>query len=157
MSGGLAARLFSFRSRSSPVSKSPCVMEQHKTSHRATYQETSHCATDQETSHCAADPTVIETSSHANTMKYCVRYEGNGPKKWDGKTIWPDGELLCSLCSELVPGNKLSLPRMGKRGRVSYWSAVLVDPSQELSTNKNASMQKRQKGTYMHLAVLVGL
>ena len=46
---------------------------------------------------------------------------------------------------------------MGKGGEMSYWSTVLVDPSQELSFNKNASAQKCQKGMYMHLAVLVGL
>ena len=145
-------------------------MEQQETSHRAADKETSHSATDQETgqraadqetshraadqetSHCAADPPVMETSPCVNTMKYCIRYKGNGSKKWDGK--W-----LRSLYyhSELVPGNKLSLPWMGKGGRMSYWSAVLVDPSQELSSDKSASAQKSQKGMYLHLAVLVGL
>ena len=130
-----------------------------ETSHRAADQETSQRAADQETSHCAADPPVMETSPRVNTTKYCVRYEGNGSKKWDGKMIWLDGEWLRSLYdhSELVPGNKLSLPWMGKGGRMTYWSVVLVDPSQELSSDKSASAQKRQKGTYLHLAVLVGL
>ena len=115
-----------------------------ETGQRAADQETSHRATHQETRHGAADPPVMETSSRVNTTKYCVRYEGNGSKKWDGKTIWLDGEWLHSLYdhSELVPGNKLSLPWMGKGGRMTYWSA---------------SAQKRQKGMYLHLAVLVGL
>ena len=82
-----------------------------------------------------------------------------GPRSGTGKRYGWTGSELRSLYdhSELVPGNKLSLPWMGKGGRMTYWSAVLVDPSQELSSDKSASAQKRQKGTYLHLAVLVGL
>ena len=37
---------------------------------------------------------------------YCVRYEGNGSKRWDGKTIFVDCRALLDLydCKKLVPG-----------------------------------------------------
>lgn len=51
-------------------------------------------------------------------MKYCVRYEGNHSKRWDGQVITLDGEWLESLYDavELVPGKQLILPRQAKGG-----------------------------------------
>ena len=46
----------------------------------------------------AAEPSHPEERSHLIPVdpptSYCVRYEGNGSKRWDGKTIFVDSKLL---------------------------------------------------------------
>jgi len=68
-------------------------------------------------------PSGSSTTAHAvKARQYCVRYEGNSSKWWDGREILLDGEWLESLYepSELVPGKELSLPWQG------YWGTVLL-------------------------------
>ena len=47
----------------------------------------------------------------APPTSYCVRYEGNGSKKWDGKTIFVYSKALLDLYDhkELIPGQQAGL------------------------------------------------
>ena len=71
----------------------------------------------------------IESTSKASKLeapkrpeKYCVRYQNNSSKRWDGKMIWLDAEWLEELYnpSELVPGLEVKLPWATKGGKMSY-------------------------------------
>ena len=72
------------------------------------------------------EPSMLPTGQMET--KYCVRYEGNQSKRWDGREITLDGAWLESLYrpAELIPGKQLSLPWHGKGGRVQSWKAVLI-------------------------------
>ena len=71
-------------------------------------------------------------------VKYCVRYEGNQSKKWDGREITLDGKWLESLydVAELVPGKQLSLPWQAKGGRMEEWKAVLISATSTSPSGK---------------------
>jgi len=74
-------------------------------------------------------PLGSSTAAHAvKARQYCVRYEGNSSKRWDGWEILLDGDWPESLYepSELVPGKKLSLPWQGKRGHITHWRAIVI-------------------------------
>ena len=60
---------------------------------------------------------------------YYVKYENNGSKRWDGKTVMIGGEWLHGVCnqSEIHCGDKVKLPWTAKKGKVQYWNAVVVD------------------------------
>ena len=62
---------------------------------------------------------------------YCVRYEGNNSKRWDGKEIWLEATVLDELYepTQLTYGSHVSIPWKGKGGRISYWNAVIVNPN----------------------------
>ena len=62
--------------------------------------------------------------------KYCVKYQNNNSKRWDGLEIWVDSEYLESP-SLLVPGFEVSMPWKGKNA-TTPWKAVIVD----LTTSK---------------------
>ena len=70
------------------------------------------------------------SSLEEKVSRYLVQYENNS-KRWDGKLLSLEGEWLESLyqLNELSVGSKLKLPRSGKRGKVTYWNAVIVDPN----------------------------
>ena len=61
-------------------------------------------------------------------QKYCIRYEGNGSKRWDGKEILVDKDWLESLYDpvSLVDGKAVVLPWSGKKGAYRDWKAVVV-------------------------------
>lgn len=63
--------------------------------------------------------------------KYCVLYENNSSKKWDGKKVMIDGETLESLYSieDLVLGKSVVIPWPGRGGKVEDWKGILVDPT----------------------------
>lgn len=63
------------------------------------------------------------------TKTYCVKYENNNSKRWDGKTVMIDGEWLHSVCntSNVHCGDKVKLPWTAKKGKIQYWNAVVVD------------------------------
>ena len=93
----------------------------------------------------ATTPITLSASSATSGValklpnnKYCIRYEGNSSKRWDGKEILLDAEWMEGLYSEseLVAGKKLSLPWQGKGGRVTYWRAVLVPPTPTPTTSR---------------------
>ena len=65
--------------------------------------------------------------------KYCVKYQNNNSKRWDGREIRVDSEYLESLYdpSLLVPGFEVSIPWKGKN-TTTHWKAVIVD----LTTSK---------------------
>ena len=60
--------------------------------------------------------------------KYCVKYQDNNSKMWDGHEIWIDSEYRESLYnpSVLVPGFEVSLPWKGKN-TTTHRKAVIVD------------------------------
>ena len=62
--------------------------------------------------------------------KYCVKYEGNNSKRWDGRDIWIDADYMEELYdpSTLVPGYKVVLPWQQKNS-TTHWNTVVVDPS----------------------------
>ena len=62
--------------------------------------------------------------------KYCVRYEGNNSKRWDGREIWVDTDYFEEFFepSVLVPGYEVVMPWQLKNS-IAYWKAVIVDPS----------------------------
>ena len=66
----------------------------------------------------------------ASGQSYCVRYEGNNSKRWDGKEIWIEATVLEELYEpyQLTSGSHVSIPWKGKGGRISYWNAIIVNP-----------------------------
>ena len=70
--------------------------------------------------------------------KYCVKYQDNNSKMWDGHEIWIDSEYRESLYnpSVLVPGFEVSLPWKGKilqpTGRQLQW---IKQPVRKLNTS----------------------
>ena len=60
---------------------------------------------------------------------YVVRFEGNSSKRWDGKEIWLDREVLDELYdpTELCHGANVVVPFKGKGGKITQWNAVFVD------------------------------
>ena len=70
------------------------------------------------------------TSSVEETeRRYCVRFEGNRSKKWDGRQIMLESEWLESLYSrdDLCPGKIVELPWEEKGAGCVKWKAVIVD------------------------------
>ena len=63
--------------------------------------------------------------------KYCVRYEGNNSRKWDGREIMLDGNWLEELYepSQILPGMPVRLPWPKKHGGIEYWLGVIVEPA----------------------------
>jgi len=61
---------------------------------------------------------------------YVVRFEGNDSRKWDGKEVYEDKEVLDELydSSELVHGAKISYPWRLKGSKLTHWNAIFVDP-----------------------------
>ena len=83
---------------------------------------------------------------------YCVQYENNNSKRWDGKRVLIDGQWLHSVCdmSEIHCGDKIKLPWTAKKGKVQYWNAVVVDNTAMESTpesTKGAKTLKNSKST----------
>ena len=75
-------------------------------------------------------PKTTEERPLKSNSKYCIRYEGNGSKRWDGREILIDEIWMEDIYdpSELtVAGKELRLPWKSKKS-VTYWNAVLVDP-----------------------------
>ena len=58
--------------------------------------------------------------SSFNPKRYVVRFEGNNSKKWDGKEVWLDVEVLGELYSEneLVDGCKITIPWKSRRSLI---------------------------------------
>lgn len=71
------------------------------------------------------------TCTTAGKRKYCIKYEGNGSKRWDGKKITVNSETLESLydTKELVVGKDVVIPWPTTNGEVQNWKGVLVDPT----------------------------
>ena len=61
---------------------------------------------------------------------YIVCFEGNSSKRWDGKEVYINAEVLDELYSEeeLVHGAPVTVPWKSK-GKISHWKAIYVDPS----------------------------
>ena len=62
--------------------------------------------------------------------RYVVRFEGNNSKKWDGKEVWLDAEVLDELYSEneLVHGCTITVPWKSKKN-ITHWNAIFINPS----------------------------
>ena len=56
-------------------------------------------------------------------------YEGNGSKRWDGKTIFVDSKLLVESYehTELVSGKEISILWKSKSKGAVYWKVVIID------------------------------
>ena len=85
---------------------------------------------------------------------YCVRYEGNGSKRWDGKSILIDAEtlLMSYTREELVVGKEVVLPWKSKTKGTEYWKAKIIDNSEKESKTqeKEAKIQEEFKTTEEH-------
>lgn len=90
----------------------------------------------------------VPTSSALSTRKYCIRYENNNSKRWDGKRILLDGEWLESLYpgEDLMPGKVVRLP-WKKKGGVSYWNAVVGDENAVRDSSATKTGMTKAKGT----------
>ena len=67
---------------------------------------------------CSSEEPQIKSSNNKLVRKnYCIKYENNNSKRWDGKT---DGEWLHSVCnkSEIHCGDKVKLPWTAKKGNI---------------------------------------
>ena len=83
---------------------------------------------------------------------YCIRYQNNGSKRWDGKELLVSKEWLEELYPEIYPGKEVQLPWTGKKGKTVLWNAVVVqvDDSAKPSPKKphledKLSEDKRKK------------
>ena len=65
----------------------------------------------------------------ASDRQYAVRFEGNQSKRWDGKEVWLEAEVLDELydASELVDGANVVVPFRGKGGKITHWKAIFVE------------------------------
>lgn len=72
-----------------------------------------------------------KSTPQGSSTQYCIRYEGNNSKRWDGKVIWIDASVLDELYdeTELTNGSHVVVPWKGKGNKISHWKAVLVDPA----------------------------
>ena len=93
-------------------------------------------------------------TTEVNTS-YCIRYENNASKRWDGKELLVDKSWLDELypASEIYPGKQIQLPWTGKRGKTVLWNAVVIesDNSQKPSPKKQhventKPKQRKQSG-----------
>lgn len=67
----------------------------------------------------------------SSSQQYVVRFNNNNSKRWDGKEVWLDPEVLDELydSSELFDGANITVPWKGKGGKISHWNAVFIDPN----------------------------
>ena len=74
---------------------------------------------------------MMAEGNKSSSKKYVVRFNGNNSKRWDGKEVWLDPEILDELydSTELYDGASISVPWKGKGGKISHWNAVFVDPN----------------------------
>ena len=95
---------------------------------------------------------------------YCIRYENNASKRWDGKELLVDKDWLDELDPDIYTGKQIQLPWTGKKGKTVLWNAVVVEldnsqkpspkkqhleptkPKQRKQSGKNSS--KKDKGDY---------
>jgi len=63
--------------------------------------------------------------------QYVVRFENNNSKRWDGKEVWLDSEILDELydSTELFHGANITVPWKCKGGRITHWKAVFINPN----------------------------
>ena len=66
----------------------------------------------------------------SDAKSYVVRFEGNSSKRWDGKEVYSNAEVLDELYSkeELVHSAQVTVPWKSK-GKISHWKAIYIDPS----------------------------
>ena len=67
----------------------------------------------------------------SSRKQYVVRFTGNNSKRWDEKEVWLDSEILDELydSTELFNGASVTVPWKGKKGKISHWKAVFIDPN----------------------------
>ena len=75
---------------------------------------------------------------------YCICYENNGSKRWDGKEVLVDKELLEELYTDIRPGMQIQLPWTGKKGKTTLWYAVVVDDADKPSPKRQHLENQRQ-------------
>ena len=77
-------------------------------------------------------------SSNSGGATYCIRYENNASKRWDGKELLVDKDWLDDLYPEgIYPGKQLQLPWTGKKGKTVMWNAVVSCKKQHLEDKKD--------------------
>ena len=84
---------------------------------------------------------------------YCIQYENNNSKRWDGKRVLINGQRLHSVCdmSEIHCGDKIKLPWTAKKGKVQYWNAVVVDNTAMESTPESTKGAKNSQKCKKHI------
>ena len=68
--------------------------------------------------------------------RYIVRFEGKNSKRWDGKEVWIEADILDELYNNanLVHGAEIMVPWKSK-GKIMHWKGIFV--------NHNAQTQGR--------------
>ena len=86
----------------------------------------------------ATRPPKEDLALPAPPTAYCVRYEGNGSKRRDEKSIRIDAEtlLMSYTREELVVGEEVVLPWKSKTKGTEYWKAKIIDNSEKESKTK---------------------
>ena len=72
---------------------------------------------------------VVAIASSA-PKSYVVQFEGNNSRKWDGKKVYIEREVLDELynSTKLIHGAKILYPWRGKDRKLTHWNAIFVDP-----------------------------
>ena len=82
---------------------------------------------------------------------YCIRYENNGSKRWDGKELLVDKDWVDELYVDVYPGKRIQLPWTGKKGKTVMWNAVVIEnthqpsPKKQQLEDKKPAKQKQSK------------
>ena len=82
--------------------------------------------------------------SKQSAKNYCIHYENNESKQWDGKEVLVDKEMLEELYTDIHPGKKVQLPWTGKKGKTTLWNAIVVDDADKPSPKDNIQENQRQ-------------
>jgi len=83
--------------------------------------------------------------------RYIVRFEGNNSRKWDGKEVYIDREVLNELydSTELVHGAKVLYLWKGKAEKITHWNSIFVDPAAGGSVADGSSATSGFRGENM--------
>ena len=102
---------------------------------------------------------------------YCIRYENNQSKRWDGKELLVDKDWVDELYPDgIYPGKQLELPWTGKKGKTVMWNAVVQCKKQHMEDQqddqpkspkvkqtKSKIPSKKEKGKLIDILIICGL
>ena len=99
-----------------------------------------------------------DSSPNVTQNQYCVQFEDNNCKRWDGKKVWLDGEWIEELYQppQLSPGSKIILPWPGRGGHIKQWKATIIDPALA-STSPPTTCRRQPKkvqGILLHISAV---
>ena len=70
---------------------------------------------------------MAEGGSSNQRQQYTILFDGNNSKRWDGKEMWLDVEVLDELyeSNELYHGTNVTVPWKGKEGKSAIGNVCL--------------------------------